>query len=225
MSRVGMSFNSNIKEVTKGLTHLQKKQIPFAASQALNDTAFHLTMYYKKKSNQVFEGGATRYTQAGFRYDKSKKTDLTATVYVNEDTKGTSNRAEYMEKQIDGGVRLPNKDAIVVPNKRNYTEATYPSGNITKGQMNKLFRDKKKYFFGIPKGGQGTEGIWERYGREASGTSAGERIRQVARLTKSARYKALFGFVDFGDRIAFNRKTGFESNFAKRLRNALKTAR
>lgn len=225
MSRIGMSFNSNIKEVTKGLTHLQKKQIPFAASQALNDTAFHLMTDYRKEVMNQFEGGATKYTQSGFLYDKSHKTNLKAVVYVSEKQRGESNRAEYMEKQIDGGIRTPNRDAIVVPNKRNYELASYPSGNITKGVYNRLKRQKDKYFFGVPKGNQGTNGIWERYGREASETSAGHRIRQVAAFVKKGVYRAKFGFDVIGDKVAFNRKTGFESNFARRLKRALKTAR
>ena len=39
-----VNIKSNIKEVTKGLSSMQKKQIPFATMLALNDTApFMLT--------------------------------------------------------------------------------------------------------------------------------------------------------------------------------------
>ena len=36
-----IDIRTNIKEVTKGLSRTQKKQIPFAAMLALNDTALH----------------------------------------------------------------------------------------------------------------------------------------------------------------------------------------
>ena len=214
-----LDIRDNIQEVTKWTTDVQKKQIPFATMLALNDTAFALHKSYKAQTKQKFDN-PTNFTQKGFRVQKAKKTELIAVVYVEE------KRQDYMKLQVDGGTRTPKRSSIVVPNDKNVTNiAQYPSGNITKGALNQIRRNKKKYFFGVPKGGQGTEGIWERYGRESSGTSAGMRIRQVAKLTKYAKYKALYPFETIGRGVAFSRKNGFDSNFAKRLRYALKTAK
>ena len=215
-----IDIRDNIKEVTKGLSSLQKKQIPFATMLALNDTAFALHKTYKKQTTQKFDN-PTQFTQKGFRVDKAKKTNLVAVVYVDK------KREDYMKLEIQGGVRTPKHTAIVTPNKKNSTDIDkYASGNITKGAYNKLKRNKAKYFFGKPKGNQGTEGIWERYGRESAGTSAGQKIRQVARLSKRTKsYKALYPFESIGNGVAFSRKNGFDSNFAKRLRRALDTAR
>ena len=214
-----LDVRHNIKEVTRGLSSIQKKQIPFASMLALNDTAFALHRAYKKQTVQKFDN-ATPFTQKGFRVKKAKKTDLEAVVFVAE------NREDYMQLQVDGGVRVPKSQAIVIPNDRNATEIQrYPSGNIKKGAYTKIKSMKDKYFFGVPKGNQGTEGIWERYGREATGTASGYRIRQVAKLTKFGRYEALFPFESIGNGVAFSRKNGFDSNFAKRLRKALDTAR
>jgi hypothetical protein len=191
----------------------------FATMLALNDTAFALHKTYKKQTLQKFDSPTT-FTQKGFRYDKAKKTNLVAVVYVDE------TREDYMKLQVDGGIRTPNKSAIVIANSKNSNDVDkYPSGNITKGAYNKIKRNKDKYFFGKPKGNQGSEGIWERYGRESSGTSAGQKIRQVAKLTKMGRYKALYPFEAIGNGVAFSRKNGFDSNFAKRLRRALDTAK
>jgi hypothetical protein len=214
-----IDIRDNIKEVTRGLSSMQKKQIPFATMLALNDTAFALHKTYKKQTLQKFDSPTT-FTQKGFRYDKAKKTNLVAVVYVDE------TREDYMKLQVDGGIRTPNKSAIVIANSKNSNDVDkYPSGNITKGAYNKIKRNKDKYFFGKPKGNQGSEGIWERYGRESSGTSAGQKIRQVAKLTKMGRYKALYPFEAIGNGVAFSRKNGFDSNFAKRLRRALDTAK
>jgi len=214
-----IDVRDNIKEVTKGLSSIQKKQIPFATMLALNDTAFALHKTYKAQTKQKFDN-PTSFTQKGFRVQKAKKTHLEAIVFVDE------KRVDYMELQVDGGNRFPKKTAIIVPSSKNSNDlAKYQSGNLTKGAVNKIKGQKDKYFFGKPKGNQGSEGIWERYGRSASGTSAGYRIRQVAKLTKMARYKALFPFESIGNGIAFSRKNGFDSAFAKRLRFALKTAR
>ena len=43
-----ISIKTNIAEVTKDLTRVQKKQIPYAASQTLNQLAFDLTKRNKK---------------------------------------------------------------------------------------------------------------------------------------------------------------------------------
>jgi hypothetical protein len=214
-----INIKSNIKEVTRGLSSIQKKQVPFATMLALNDTAFALHKTYKAQTKQKFDN-PTPFTQKGFRVDKAKKTELTAVVYVDK------KREDYMELQVDGGTRRPKRASIVVPSNKNTTGITqYASGNITKGAMNKIKKNKKKYFFGVPKGGNGTEGIWERYGRTSTNSSSGARIRQVAKLTKTAKYKALYPFESIGNGIAFSRRNGFDANFAKRLRYALRTAK
>tara|TARA_R110000822_G_scaffold102694_1_gene229178 strand:- start:41 stop:691 length:651 start_codon:yes stop_codon:yes gene_type:complete len=214
-----VSVKTNIKKISKGLTAIQKKQIPFATMLALNDTAFAVHRAEKKQTTQKFSN-PTNFTQKGFRVDKAKKNDLKAVVYVEK------KREDYMKLEVDGGTRTPKKSTILVPNKSNAKDISrYPSGNITKGAYSRIKKNKKKYFFGVPKGNQGSDGIWERYGREATGTVSGQRIRQVARLTKSARYKALFPFETIGQGVAFSRKNGFESHYSKRLKYALRTAK
>lgn len=214
-----IDVKTNIKEVTKGLTKIQKKQIPFATMLALNDTAFAIHKTMKAQTKQKFKH-ASNYTQKAFRVEKAKKTHLTAVVFVDK------KREDYFKLQVDGGTRTPKNSAIVIANKSNANDIqTFPSGNIKKGAYNKIKKNKAKYFFGVPKGNQGSEGIWERYGRQATGAVSGARIRQVAKLTKSGKYKALFPFESIGKGIAFSRKNGFESNFAKRLKLALRTAK
>lgn len=214
-----LSIKHNIDEVTRGMSSIQKKQIPFATMLALNDTAFDLQRVYKAQTKQKFDQ-PTKFTQTGFAVEKAKKTNLKAVVYVTE------KREDYMKLQVDGGVRNPKNKAIIIPNRSNSDDlAKYRSGNLTKGAVNKLKKQKDKYFFGVPKGNQGSEGIWERYGRTATGSVSGSRIRQVAKLSKQAKYKALFPWTSIGNGVAFSRSKGFDSHFAKRLRFALNTAR
>jgi hypothetical protein len=214
-----LSIKHNIDEVTRGMSSIQKKQIPFATMLALNDTAFDLQRVYKAQTKQKFSE-PTKFTQTGFAVEKAKKTNLKAVVYVTE------KREDYMKLQVDGGVRHPKNKAIIVPNKSNSSDiGKYASGNLTKGAVNKIKKQKDKYFFGVPKGNQGSEGIWERYGRSATGSVSGARIRQVAKLSKQAKYKALFPWTSIGNGVAFSRSKGFDSHFAKRLRFALNTAR
>ena len=214
-----LSIKHNIDEVTRGMSSIQKKQIPFATMLALNDTAFDLQRVYKAQTKQKFSE-PTKFTQTGFAVEKAKKTNLKAVVYVTE------KREDYMKLQVDGGVRHPKNKAIIIPNRSNSDDlAKWKSGNLTKGAVKKIKKQKDKYFFGVPKGNPGSEGIWERYGRSATGSVSGARIRQVAKLSKQAKYKALFPWTSIGNGVAFSRSKGFDSHFAKRLRFALNSAR
>lgn len=66
------------------------KQANFAASKALNTTAFAINAEVKKEMQSVFQGGATAYSLRAFEVAKSDKTNLTATVALRTDTRGAS---------------------------------------------------------------------------------------------------------------------------------------
>ena len=215
-----VDIQTNIKEVTKHLTLVQKKQIPFAAAQALNDTVFGLKKAMSSKADKTFEGGATSFTKRGFQVQKADKRDLVAELFIEK------RRAEYMKKEIEGGIRKPNKNAITIANDKNYQGALTKAGNIRPTTINRYKNQSDKYFFGKPKGiASAKEGIWERYGRAATGSTSGAKIRQVALFTKIGLYKPLFPFYTFGERVVTSPKSGFKRKFEKRLRVALRYAK
>ena len=135
-----IDVKTNIKEVTKGLTKIQKKQIPFATMLALNDTAFAIHKTMKAQTKQKFKH-ASKHTQKAFRVEKAKKTHLTAVVFVDK------KREDYFKLQVDGGTRTPKNSAIVIANKSNANDIqTFPSGNIKKGAYNKIKKKKQNTF-------------------------------------------------------------------------------
>lgn len=207
-----IDIRSNIKEVTKYLTNVQKEQIPFAASRTLNELAFKLARQtMPEEADKTFEGGATPFTRKGFQYTKSTKRDLLASVFVNP------TRAKYMQFMISGGTRYPNKRAILVATENSRVNRY---GNIPRGTMQQLINNKDKYFKGIPKGKKGDNfaGIWERYGRKDQG-----RIRMVAAYTDKAQYQPLFMFAKIGNDVVFSRSGGFNEIFRRNLNYALST--
>jgi len=221
-----ISVKSNIKDVTKGLSRIQRKQIPFAASQTLNQLAFDLT---KRKGKGVLGAatatefdkkkgkGSTPFTQRNFFFDKSNKKNLTAHVYWD------IRNAEYMRFQVKGGVRSPKSKAIVVPTK-NAKKHLNAFGNFKKGAVTEMLRDKSKNFSGSPLGAKGkSEGIWERYGR--SSKRGGQKIRKIASYTQSARYSPRFPFVAIVQRSVNDKSSGFNSKFRENLRRALASAK
>lgn len=212
-----IEVKTNIKELTRNLTRTQKEQIPFAASQTINQLAFEISKkVLPKKTQEVFEGGATAFTQKAFNYSKSTKHTLIARVFIDE------KREKYMRFMIAGGTRTPDKRAILVATD---SSKVNKFGNIPRGTIQQMIEDKSKFFKGIPKGRQGQqyEGIWERYGRASK--SGGQRIRMVGRYTDEAQYKPLFMFAEYAKNIVFSRSGGFNERFKANLERALANAK
>lgn len=215
-----ISVTSNIREVSRGLNRIQRKQIPFAASLALNDVAFEAGPKGKvlaEKADKTFKGGATRFTQRGFKVKKATKRSLTAEVFVDE------RQAQYMRFQINGGTRFPLRNALLISTERTRLNRF---GNITPATYKQIINNKQKYFKGVPKGksGQNYEGIWERYGRSKR-HPGGQRIRMVARYIDKAQYRPLFPFADTTQGVVFSQHSGIAVRLRKRLEQALRTAR
>jgi len=78
------------------------KQLPFATSVALNQTAFDVRQTLNTDTTRFFDR-PNRFTQTAFLVNKSTKQDLQVTIYANAD-KGYD-RARYLQYGIDGGVR------------------------------------------------------------------------------------------------------------------------
>lgn len=217
------SVKEDLNELTKSLTRLQKKQIPFAASKTLNDIAFQTARKALPQfTDETFEGGATPFTRRGFKYKKSNKRNLFVDIFIDK------KQAKYMTFMISGGTRFPEKRAILVSTKKSKLNKY---GNLTKATRQELFDNKEKYFQGKPKGRPNApEGIWERYGRSPRGglaarSSSGQRIRLVALFTEEAQYRPLFPFGNFVRGVVFARSDGFTAQFRKNLAQALATAR
>lgn len=217
-----ISIKTNIAEVTKDLTRVQKKQIPFAASQTLNQLAFDLTKRNKKgvlgkATATTFDKkrgkGATDFTQKNFFFEKSNKQNLTAWVFWD------NKNADYMKFQVAGGTRPPKNRAIAIGTKHAKKHLD-KYGNLLKGEMSKMLKDKDNYFSGTPNGATSrSEGIWERYGRSTK--RGGKKIRKIVSYVDIASYRPNFQFASIAARFVFGEKGGFESKFRENLRRAL----
>jgi len=219
---MNINVSSNINQVTRHLTAIQKKQIPFALAGALNDVAFKAGpgrggKVLAKEADKTFKGGATGFTKRGFKVNKATKQNLTAEVFVDE------LQAKYMRFQIKGGTRFPERKSLLISTDKTRLNKF---GNITPATYARLINDKTKYFKGVPKGvsGQQYEGIWERYGR-SSRKPGGQRIRMVARYIDKAQYRPLFPFGETVKGVVFGQQGGITERFKKRLAYALKTAK
>ena len=75
---------TGLEDVKKMLGTLGK-QADFAASRALNTTAFKINTEVKTEMGRVFAGGATPYTLRAMRIEKSTKQTLTTSVKLRTD--------------------------------------------------------------------------------------------------------------------------------------------
>jgi hypothetical protein len=84
------------------------KQANFAASKALNTTAFAINTQIKKDMAGTFKGGATAYTLRAFSVTKATKATLTASVDLRSDTPegGTSYKKALGHLFTGGGRRF-----------------------------------------------------------------------------------------------------------------------
>jgi len=219
---VQLDISHDIKKLTKKLDFVQKAQIPFATAKSLTKTGFNVAADTKnpkalrQSADRRFDPKATPFTKRGFRFTKATKKNQKTVIYIMPE------QEKYMQFMIQGGTRFPDRNKIMVPTGQIRLNQF---GNITKNTIEKIRADRKKFFFGTPKGQpEEPNAIWERYGRSKSHPS-GRRIRPLALLTDSAKYKPIFPFKAIVKNVVFSRKGGFADEFRKTLKEAIRSAK
>jgi len=217
---VQVSIKSNVDDVMKEMTHLERKQLPFATMLAINDTAFAGQRAAKRGMKQHLDN-PTPWTLGGVRVKKANKKDLSGAVYMagvpglpgaNQD------RNDYISMQTEGGSRLAKGRYLAIPTKAGRNKY----GNVPRkiDKLNTMLSDKTRFFVGTPKGMAKNDGIWQRMGIKKK--SGGTNIRREFSFVRFARYKARYPF----DKIVTNViKNTFDKHFFNRLNQALNTSK
>ena len=214
---MNISLKSDFKKLSSQLDKIQRKQLPYAESKALNSLGFALKGNLNDSLSKYLHR-PTKYMSRGIQVEKSTKKKLVTTVGFRSRTfgkgQGSIFQSEIMERQIGGGVRKARGRAIPVPVPKN--KKPNKAGNLPRGTVGKLLADKTMYFSGSPRGIDGDAGIWKRYG-----TKKKPRIKMVIGWEEKTQYQPRFPF----KRITQNyiRKL-FKSHFEKALNEALKSA-
>jgi hypothetical protein len=189
------SVKGSMKPVTKHLSKMQKKQIPFAAAQAINSTLFDVMKAEKAQLPKKLDR-PTPFTMKAFKINKAKKTELVGDIHI------TPERWKYLKYQVEGGTRTGN---IGVPTK-NAKLNKY--GNIP---MRRKGLIKKKNQFIATKGN--ISGVWEK-------TRSG--LKLIVAFEKSVSYEERFPFKRIAEGVA---RKKFQRNFKRSLARALATAK
>jgi hypothetical protein len=227
-----MAINLTIDQ--KGIGLLQRRsqavarQLPFATSVALNNTAFDARTALNGATRGYFDR-PTKFTQTAFLVQKSKKADLTAYVYANNQP-GRS-RSRYLRYPIQGGQRrqkgferfflgAPNDGTIppgsvFVPTRNVKLTA---SGNVsisTLKSINKGLSGSPRggFFIGTPRGGNRPPGIYRR---------SREQLFAYFIAQPAPRYDRRFPIQDVGSKVIQRKFNGY---LRSALERALATAR
>jgi len=199
-----MKVETNIKDIVKGLSDFEKKQLPYATSKALNDTAFQvkdaLVAQMKQKLNNP-----TPFTLRAVKVKKATKKSLYAEIFISDA------QAEYLKRVYYGGTKYPKKKALVTPTK---DLKLNKYGNITRNKV-KTVLNSKNYFSGTVKGKGGTRsGIFRKY-------KTG-RIKQIIMWQQKREDKKILEFDKVVKGVA---ESNIDDNFQRALQYAISTAR
>jgi hypothetical protein len=139
---IEISVQADIKAATRWLDDVQKKQIPFALKNALNQTARDVQADLTKEM-RVFDRPKAS-TVKGTYIMRAEKTKLSAIIGLKTRDKGAP-VSEYLEAQVEGGYRSDKRSEILLQQAgilpRGYQ--TRPGsganidryGNMTRGQI------------------------------------------------------------------------------------------
>ena len=204
-----IKIKDNIKQFTKGLSKVQKKQIPFATAQAINATLGigqgkkdkGLDREFAKQMVKKLDRPRPQTTKAFYR-KPAKKTHLVGELGLQDWA------AKFLKFQIDGGVRSGAKK-IPVPITKNKRLNKF--GNIA-GKRSGLVKGSKEFIATIG----GATGVWKQ-GRK------GQQPTLLIKFHDSVKYdKKPFDFYKIGNRYVSNT---FVRQMKKSLTKALRSAK
>lgn len=199
-----ISIQHNIDDAIKGLSRLHRKQVPFAASKALNSTAADAMNYTKAKAYKELDRPKDTSVN-GIRMARSNKRRLRSSVFIIPAVN------EFLRYQIVGGTRKPSGKAEAVPVNLKLNK----HGNIPgrrQGKIQKLL-NRPDTFSGTV---GGVAGVWKRNKKRDRPP-----VLLVA-YASSVQYKPRFKFYRHAARTIDKR---WARNFDRALQFAIRTAR
>lgn len=97
---LNIKLNVNLDDIIDDLDDLVKRQVPYAAYLALNESVYKGSVDVKKALPFFIQGGPVPFTARGVQYEKApNKHTLRASIFIPE------NQWKYMRWVVDGGVK------------------------------------------------------------------------------------------------------------------------
>jgi len=199
-----ITIKMDTKNVVKMLTNIAEKQIPYAASVALNNTAFIVKDDEVKALDKHLDR-PTPFTKRAYEVKKSTKQRLIATIQMRQ------KQGEYLKYQVLGGSQAPKGKSFGMPVEGGQPLNQY--GNL-KIKPRSLLKQKTTFSGTI----NGAPGIW----RRLRGKANHGRVKLLVAYESKAKYKPILPFYEVAEDSV---KANIEREFGKALAKALATAR
>jgi hypothetical protein len=196
-----MNVKMDVDGLKKHLNHLEKKQIPFAASVAINATA--------KRTKDGLDGSTKQhmdrpspFSRKPTLFTKSSKRNLSAHVYVK------ARQLDYLQYIIEG----KSESGSQVPTGARLNKF----GSIGRNYV-KTKSSKPNFFSGVPRGGDRPAGLYQRLGGKRS-----RKLKQHVVYKSSIRHRKVWPFHKIGQKIVDRH---FKREMDKALAYAIRTAK
>ena len=212
-----IQLKADTKKLTKHLSFIQKQQVPFATSNALNAVAFDARTAIQTALPKKLDR-PTKGLIKSVIVEKSKKKHLIARVGFAGKGLGSSpwkeSPAVIMARLIAGGTRIPKGKAIVVPVIKNIKLNKF--GNLPRKKISTLLAKPKRYFSGKPTGRDA--GLYERIKKKGK---AGQ-LKMLASYEQSTSYESgKFNLSSIVSKTVARKYTGrFNAALSKALASA-----
>jgi len=173
-----INVKSDIKKSIRFLNKMQRRQIPFATSVALNKTADAIKRDEQRQMRRDLDNPTPSVIKS-IRVKRSSKRALDAAVFILPAID------RFMRYQVEGGNRRPRGKAEAVPVRARLNQY----GNVPgrrQGKINKLIA-KQNVFVGVVRG---VAGVWQR----GKGRTARTRLTLLFAFERSVDYQPRFKF-------------------------------
>ena len=202
------NLSSNSRDARRELDALVHRQLPFAMSVALTETARDIETNVNKRIARAFDR-PTPFTQRAVFVKPASKTRPIALVGIKD------KQAEYLEIQETGGTRLPRRRALVLPVQAKVNQY----GNLPRAAVSRALARKDTFSGKIG----GVAGIWQRRkpGKRGKSDDA-DKAKLLFAYEPTASYRPRFRFAETADKTAQAR---FPTQFWRALDRALATGR
>ncbi len=182
-----ISIRADLAPITRRLTQLEQRELPFATALALTDLAREFVAEQQSAMDSIFDR-PTPFTKGSMGVIPARKNTLVATVFVKDIA------AAYLEPfEFGGRHALGQKRGLLKP-------ADQPAnayGNLSQGTVARL-KGRQNTFVGAVRTRRGNEirGVWERVGVTRKGKATSKAQRGSMWTAEHGRLRLLIRFDD-----------------------------
>lgn len=182
-----LDIRSNVADLTRDLSDMARRQLPFALSKAINETLRDMKDGAVRNMAATL-ANPTPFTRNAWAIRWSTKGRLSGRIYAKPI------QAAYLLRQEEGGERQPEgARAILIP----VGQRLNAYGNMTRGAPRKAM-GRADTFSGAPGGkAGGRAGIWQRIGKGKNRS-----LRLLIAYEDQAEYQPRLGFAADAERTA-----------------------